>query len=55
LPAQKRDEEAYRTFICLQETFPNFIYYSPNILNPSKPIHEVEEAKCNGITKEKHA
>jgi hypothetical protein len=38
-----------------KKTFPTFIYYGPNILNPSKLIHEVEEAKCNGTTKEKHA
>jgi hypothetical protein len=37
----------------LKKTFLDFIYHNPNDSKPSSPVQEVEEAKCNGVVKEK--
>lgn len=50
----RRDEDTYKQHLsAFKKTFPDFIYQSPNSLEPSSSIQEVEEVDRNGIIKEK--
>ncbi len=54
LATHKKDEIVYtRHLFAFKKAFLDFIDCSPNSLELSNPIQDVEEVECNGIVKEK--